>query len=415
VSTTRDGRANQTINTRDQNNGKYHQITCTGSPLNVATYRSRLKVAVARGLLGTKPVLPGFEIKQTSTKLDADGSIVSEWVQQSPEVGEQFEAPAGQVVKGVSALVDPDGRVKQQWIKTREDRLDPLQVAEWIKQAFVDFEPAAPPSWRPLVVADGDKLTLIPLADWHIGMFAWRKETAENWDLKIAERVICAAIDELMVRTSPSGECVVIGGGDLIHSDTNENKTARSGHVLQVDGRYDKVIATAIRLLVRTIDAALGRHQKVRVRILKGNHDEHASVAVAYALMGWYRNEPRVTVDVDPSLFWWHRFGKCLFGATHGHTVKIQDMPQIMAHRRAEDWGQTKWRYVHGFHLHHTAKFSTEGGGVISEIHQAPIPQDAWHYGSGFLSGRSVQAITYHREFGEIGRARVAMMDGDHG
>ena len=60
-------------------------------------------------------------------------------------------------------------------------------------------------------------------------------------------------------------------------------------------------------------------------------------------------------------------------------------------------------------------RFKTEGRGVISEIHQSPIPQDAWHYGSGFLSGRSVQAITYHREFGEIGRARVAMMDGENG
>jgi putative transposase len=33
VSTTRDGRTNQTINTRDHNDGKYHQITCTGSAL----------------------------------------------------------------------------------------------------------------------------------------------------------------------------------------------------------------------------------------------------------------------------------------------------------------------------------------------------------------------------------------------
>jgi len=30
------------------------------------------------------------------------------------------------------------------------------------------------------------------------------------------------------------------------------------------------------------------------VRILKGNHDEHAAVAVSYFLLAWYRNEPRV-------------------------------------------------------------------------------------------------------------------------
>jgi hypothetical protein len=376
------------------------------------TVSKRLKMAAQRGLLlDHKAAMPGYVIHSLSERVD--GKWIKQ-VQEPGDPGEPFEAPAGHVIKGVSALVDPDGRVRQQWIKTREDRLDPLQVAEWIKQAFAEFEPAAAPVEAPRLQG-ADKLTLIPLADWHLGMYAWHRETGQNWDLKIAEKVISAAIDELIARTLTSSECVVLGGGDLIHSDTNANKTARSGHELQVDGRYDKVIATAIRLLVHTIDTALRKHSTVRVRVLKGNHDEHASVAVAYGLMGWYRNEPRVTVDVDPSLYWWHRFGKCLFGSTHGHTVKITEMPGIMAHRRAEDWGQTKWRYVHGFHLHHSAKFGTEGGGVISEIHQSPTPQDAWHYGSGFLSGRSVQAITYHREFGEIGRARVAMMDGENG
>jgi hypothetical protein len=173
--------------------------------LNVTTFKSRLLVAATRGLLGTKPVLPGFEINQTSTKLDADGNLVSEWVQQRPEAGEQFEAPAGHVVKGVSALVDPDGRVKQQWIKTREGRLDPLQVAESIKQAFAEFEPAAAPVEPPSVLR-ADMLTLLPLADWHIGMFAWKRETSVNWDLEIAERVISEAIDELISLTPTSGE-----------------------------------------------------------------------------------------------------------------------------------------------------------------------------------------------------------------
>jgi hypothetical protein len=147
------------------------------------------------------------------------------------------------------------------------------------------------------------------------------------------------------------------------------------------------------------------------IRILPGNHDPYSSVAIAYFLLAWYRNEPRVSVDVDPSLFFWFRFGKVLLGATHGHTVKPQQMAAIMAHRRAEDWGATKFRHVHAFHLHHTSKFATEGNGVITEVHQAPVPQDAWHFGSGFLSGRSLQTITYHADFGEISRCRVAILD----
>ncbi len=86
-------------------------------------------------------------------------------------------------------------------------------------------------------------------------------------------------------------------------------------------------------------------------------------------------------------------------------------MPAIMAHRRAADWGASQFRYAHTFHIHHSSKFATEGNGVITETHQAPIPQDAWHYGAGFLSGRSLQGITYDDRFGEISRARVAMLD----
>lgn len=373
--------------------------------------RRRYNVAAARGYLGTRPVLPGFAIKSTSTQIGPDGETQREWVRQAKEPGEPFQAPDGHAVKGVSALVDADGRVIQQWIKTREGN-EPVDVIAACKAAMEGWTGAAQLT-PPPASSDADLLTLLPSGDLHLGMFAWKAETDTNWDLKIAEEAIGAAVDDVVSRSPASGQAIMLGGGDLLHSDNNSNVTARSGNPLQVDGRYQKVIGVACRLRVRMIDAMLRRHGHVIVRELPGNHDEHASVAVAYFLAAWYRNEPRVTVDLDPSLFFWHRFGKVMLGATHGHTVKIQEMPGIMAHRRREDWGSAKFCYVHGFHLHHSAKFATEGGGVISEIHQAPIPQDSWHFGAGFLSGRSVQTIVYHREFGEVGRSRVALIDAE--
>lgn len=366
-------------------------------------YQGRLKIATERGLLlDEPPAMPGFRISRV-----AEGPS-GRSIEQKPERGEQFKLPAGQRVKAVSALVDEDGREIVKWIKTKENELDPLELVETLKTAFADYKAGAFAEPRPNPT-DENTLTLYPLADFHIGMYAWRREVGENWDLKIAEAAIGSALDDLIERSAPSQRAVILGGGDLLHSDNSENRTARSGAVLQVDGRYPKTVMTACRLVVRAIDKALQRHEHVTVRMLPGNHDEHTTVAVTYFIHAWYRNEPRVTVDIDPSLYWWHRFGNVLLGATHGHTVKIEKMSGIMAHRRAEDWGVTKFRYVHGFHLHHSAKFSTEGEGVISEIHQAPIPQDAWHFGSGFLSGRSVQSITYHKDFGERSRNRVAI------
>jgi hypothetical protein len=375
--------------------------------LSRATFQNRLNTASMRGfLLKVQPAMPGYVIKETSAKT-ADGT----WVRQAREPGEEFAVPAGHVVKGVSALLDQSGRELAKWVKTRQGEIDPLAIADALKASFANFKPAAKPVAKPKAY-DTDLLTLFPANDWHIGMFAWEQETGENWDLKIAEQVIGQAVEDTLARAPASNTAIILGGGDLLHADNNENQTARSSNALDVDGRYQKVVETACRLMVRTVQAALARNGHVIVRILPGNHDEHSAVAVTYFLHAWFRNEPRVQVDCDASQFFWHRFGAVMLGATHGHMVKVKDMPSIMAHRRASDWGTTRYRYVHGFHLHHSAKIATEGNGVVCEVHQAPIPQDAYHYGSGYLSGRSLQAITYHGEFGEIGRVRTAILDG---
>ncbi|WP_248307432.1 helix-turn-helix domain-containing protein [Bosea sp. FBZP-16] len=367
-----------------------------------STVQNQLKRAAERGMLGTEPVLPGYRISQVTTTPHGD------FVQQKPERGDAFEVPAGHSVKGISALLDEDGREIIKWVKTRNEYA-PADIADILKTAFLDYratEPIPAPA-----ASDLDLLTLVPCNDWHVNLLTWERETGQNWDLAISERVIGQGIDDAIARSPAAGTAVVLAGGDLLHADDNESRTKRSNNVLDTDGRHQKGLETAGRLMVRTIDAALRKNRRVVVRVLKGNHDEHTSVAIGYFLLAWYRDEPRVTVDVDASLFWWFRHGSVLLGATHGHTVKLKDMASIMAHRRAEDWGATKFRYVHGFHIHHASKFQTEGGGVIMESHQAPIPQDAWHFGAGFLSGRSVQTITYHASYGEISRVRVAILD----
>lgn len=352
----------------------------------------------ASQILGISPSAIKIRLKKAA-QLGIDGSV--------PE-----PARAGQAIGATSTLYkfdnDPNGKVLQ-WVKAG-DESTAQDIAEIIKEAFVGYKPAAKPVKPPNAIAD-DLLCFLPANDWHIGMFSWAGETGANWDLKIAEKTIGEALDNLVSYSPACGTCVVLGGGDLLHADNQDNRTAKSGNVLDVDGRYPKVLMTACRLMVRGIDSCLRKHGKVVVRILKGNHDEHAAVAIAYFLSAWYRNEERVTVDLDQSLFFWHRFGKVMLGATHGHTVKLKDMPSIMAHRRAEDWGATSYRYVHGFHIHHSSKIATEGAGVIAESHQAPIPQDAWHFGAGFLSGRSLQSITYHKDFGEVSRNRIAILD----
>ena len=59
-------------------------------------------------------------------------------------------------------------------------------------------------------------------------------------------------------------------------------------------------------------------------------------------------------------------------------------LKSIMGRHRAEIRANTALLHSH-LPLHHTAKLATESKGVITEVHRSPVPQSAWHFGSGFL------------------------------
>jgi hypothetical protein len=379
-----------------------------GFPIDWTVYVPRdediNRIKALRGELGFKPVLPGFEIKTTAERIDGA------WVKQERAHGEAFEVPDGHLVKGVSALIDAEGRTVQRWIKTKEGGVDPRAFVEALAEHFADFQPCTTRADAP-PLSFTDQLALYPWSDPHFGLYIWGKEASVNWDLRTAVRMIRGTFEKVIARTPTTQQALLLVGGDTLHADSNENRTAASGNPLQVDGRYPKVLLTACETSAHIIDLMLSRHAEVEVIVLQGNHDEHASHAIAFFLHAWYRNEPRVKVDTSPSLFRFREFGKVMIGSTHGHTLKLKDMPAIMATRQPEMWGRTTHRFVHGFHVHHTSKILSEGNGCITETHQIIAPQDAWHFGAGFLSGRSLQSIVYDKVHGEVSRTKVAVTE----
>lgn len=314
------------------------------------------------------------------------------------------EAPTGHSIKGVSTLYNGNGDVLQQWVKTRTDQPSTEELIDAIKAALDGYERAADPVPEP-GFTDPELATIFPVSDAHFGLYAWAKEAGEDYDLSIADKTNRAAFARLMAAAPACEEAVILGLGDLLHADNTENRTARSGNSLDVDTRHSKVLEVAIHYLVHCVDLALEKHRHVTVRNLPGNHDMHSAGAVAMSLWAWFRNEPRVTVDIDPGYFWWWRWGANLVGATHGDQAKMAQLPLIMAASRPEDWGQTTHRYALTGHVHH--KSAIETGGVIVESFQSTAARDAWHSASGFRSGRSMSAINLHNLHGEVGRQKV--------
>jgi predicted phosphodiesterase len=362
----------------------------------------RALAASERGENGTLPVIPGFAIARTSAQFGPRGEVQKEWVTQKPAASELFDAPPDHAIKGVSALVDANGRTIQQWIKTREQSTDAYVKA--IHTAFDRHKGKAQLVPAP-AKCERDLLQVYPVADHHLGMRAWALETGENYDLDIAAKRLRACMGRLVAQSPASKQAVIVNLGDYYHADDQRNMTPRSGHILDVDGRYFKVLTTGVQLMIDCIELALAKHQTVLVRNVPGNHDPHASIALTVALKAFFNNNKRVTIDADPSEWFFHRFGQTLIGAHHGHRAKPQNMAMTMACLRREDWGATRYHWLLFGHIHHeTAK---EVGDVRCESFQTLAAKDAYAAGSGYCSGQSISSITLHREDGEIGRHRI--------
>lgn len=362
------------------------------------TLQWRLKRSAERGFMGPAETLPGYAIKSMSRK---EGDA---WVKQVKEAGAVWQVPEGHAVKGVSALVDADGRTVLEWKKTAVESQSRDAVKAAIHDAFDRHDGYAllPPAPS---YTDASLLTVYPIVDLHLGLYAWGQETGADYDTEIAASLLRQAVKDLVARSAASHTAIVLDLGDYFHADDSRNQTKRSGNPLDVDTRYARVLQIGVELTVECIELALQKHARVIYRKLPGNHDDETSLMLAIALAAWFRNEPRVTVDTNPGRFFMHTHGKVMIAATHGDMLKMGDMAGFMAANWPRDWGNTEFRYAFTGHVHHDRVKS--GGGVRAESFNTLAAKDAWHAASGYVSARSAVSITMHKDKGEVDRLTV--------
>lgn len=325
----------------------------------------------------------------------------------SPDHDMTRPVPEGYKVKGVSTYYNlKTGKPTGQWVKSNIDD----EAREKMIRAFVETLCEQQGGLAPIIPApancDDDYLAVYPLGDPHFGMFAWGEEAGDDFDLKTADSLTRGAIDRLVSSTPPCGRALLLNLGDFFHADDAKNATPGHGHALDVDTRYGKVMRVGLAAMVHCTLRILERHAHVTVKSMAGNHDPHSSFALALAMQAWFRNEPRVTVDIGSSLFYYYRFGNVLIGSHHGHGAKAGDLPAIMATDRPRDWGETEHRVWHCGHIHHKTLAAKDHTGCEVETHRTLAASDAWHAGKGYRARRDAKAIVYHREHGEDIRVR---------
>ena len=157
-------------------------------------------------------------------------------------------AAPGFLVKGTSTLYDADGEQKAQWVKTTATANRDDLLRESIAAAFDDWRGVGRIAAAPKHTTD-ELLSIYPMGDPHLGLYTWGEETGEDLDLKIAEDNLCEAVRRLVACSPKSQTCIFLNLGDFFHSDTQDNRTARSGHALDVDTRWSKVLGVDTRFV----------------------------------------------------------------------------------------------------------------------------------------------------------------------
>ncbi len=383
-----------------------YRATAKTLGLNKESLRTSLIRAANRGDLGTNPVLPGFAISKTTAVKDESGAIVREFIQQKPEHGGAFEIPDGHKIKGVSALVDANGQIIQQWQKTSEDDDAKRAIFEAEIAALREELPRILPT-QPPENCQAELLNQFTITDSHFGMLAWGEETGgSDYDLDIAEKLLLDWFSAA-IQGSPRADTAVLAQlGDLMHHDALEAVTPAHGHILDADSRLQKVIRVVIHTVRRIIGMLLETHKHVHIVMASGNHDPASSAWLREMLAAMYELEPRVSVDNSPMLYYSYEWGNVALFYSHGHKGGLKTLDVRFASLFRELYGRTRYAYAHTGHRHTDETVKTDL--MLIEQHETLAAHDAFAATVAGAESRSAKRITYHREFGEVARARIS-------
>jgi hypothetical protein len=323
----------------------------------------------------------------------------------APDADLDYHLPVGFNVKGTSTLIDKtSGESKLQWIKTDANKDFQLEMMKECVEALKEDLPKYDPVVSKATTVS-DLATVYTMTDCHVGMKAWGKETGADWDLDIAERTITSAMVSL-IGSAPASETAIIAQlGDFLHADNIQPMTPTSGHLLDADDRFSKVVQVAIRILRNVIAYALKKHKKIVFINAEGNHDLSSSIWLRELFKAVYEKEKRLHVIDTPLPYYVYKHGETMLAWHHGHLKKNDQLPLMFASQFHDIWGATKKRYCHTGHRHHADEKEHSGMYVVQ--HSTIAARDAYAARGGWMSERTMKAITYHVKYGEVGRSTV--------
>lgn len=349
--------------------------------------------------------------KGRSTVSEIYGKIIRNAARQgySPDHGMTHAVPDGYHVKGTSTLYDLDGNPKMQWVKSSLDHERQKQLIEEFTESFIKEVPPLESIPEPKKIKfDKDIIPWFQIGDAHIGMLSHEAEVGHNFDLKIAERELIKAMTLLIERSPVCERCVIQDLGDGTHYENMTATTEASGHALDADGRHPKMIRVYAKVMRAIIEKALTRFKYVDVIVNQGNHSRTNDFWMAILLEHLYKKCKRLTVLDNSSVFIPYRMGNVFVLCHHTDKCKPVQLAGVMANDFAQDWGETKYHYIDGGHVHHSQS-KKELNGAIYESWNQLAPIDKYAHDKGYRSRSCLTMVERSKTYGEVGRKTVTI------
>ncbi len=347
-------------------------------------------------------------IRAAARSLSADHSSISKAMTRltklaalkgySPKHGMLHTVPDPFIVKGVSTYHTDT----KQWVKSALSEQKFLELVKECAAGFMeDVGPLqvspAPLDWQ------SDVIPWIQIGDAHLGMLAHASEIGENFDLQIAEREICMAMS-ILIDELPSCERIVINDlGDFTHYENFSGTTEASGHALDYDSRFPKMIKVYSRVMQFLVTKALTKAQHVDVIVNQGNHSRTNDIWMAELLRVAYGHTNRVHVLNNDSVFIAYRMGNTLVMTHHSDKCKPSQLCHVMTNDFRKDYGDTEFHYIDIGHVHHGMVLK-EHPGIFVESFNHLAALDRWAHDSGYRNRKSITVILRSKTYGEVGR-----------
>ena len=326
---------------------------------------------------------------------------ITEHMDVSPHVGD------GYAIKGVSTLVGEDGNAKLRWVKTDQDKESQIAAMRAVVDAMKgEIKPVKAVPLNKKTNRNKDLLNLYVITDYHIGMVAWPEETGDDWNMKIAENTLVKWFAAAIKQSPQAESAVFLELGDFAHYDGINPVTPMSGHLLDTDTRFQKLVRVMIRVTRKVISMLLEKYNHVTYIAAEGNHDISSSMWMRELFSAFYDDEPRITVDTSPDPYYAVEHGKTLICAHHGHLKNFKGVSEAMASKFRKEFGRTEHAFIHTGHYHHIK--TEENTMFVVQQHRTLSGKDAYSSRGGYASGRDAQVISYHKEFGEVGTIRIS-------